>query len=80
MRHSKIAANHVADEAEKNNGYRPKIYTDFDSMISESGINILDIVTDTKTHHAFAIKAMNRGISVLTEKPMVFFHLKPAGK
>jgi|TARA_B100000131_G_scaffold139220_1_gene135520 predicted dehydrogenase len=82
MRHSDIAkleaicdlheeaANHVANEAEKNNGYRPKIYTDFDSMISESGIDILDIVTDTKTHHAFAIKAMNKGISVLTEKPM----------
>ena len=82
MRHSDIArltticdlhesaANHVADIAEKNNGFRPKIYTDFDSMIDDSGIDILDIVTDTKTHHSFAIKAMNKGISVLTEKPM----------
>ena len=30
---------------------------DFDLMIAESGIDILDIVTDTKTHHSFAIKA-----------------------
>lgn len=64
------AAKHVADIAEKNNGYRPKIYTDFDLMIAESGIDILDIVTDTKTHHSFAIKAMKKGIHVLTEKPM----------
>ena len=47
MRHSDVArltticdlhesaANHVADIAEKNNGFRPKIYTDFDSMIDD---------------------------------------------
>ena len=65
------SANHVASEVEAATGKRPKIYTDFDQMLTDiDGLAAIDITTDTRMHHSFAIAAMNAGVSVLTEKPM----------
>lgn len=47
------------------NGYR-----DFDEMLDKEQIDILDICLPTYLHADFAVKAMNRGIHVLTEKPL----------
>ena len=65
------AAEHVADEAEKNLGKRPKTYANFDEMIEEDGgLDAVDIVTSIEHHHVLALKAFEAGIHVAVEKPM----------
>lgn len=44
-------------------------YTDFDEMLEKEDLDILDICLPTYLHIEFAIKAMERGIHVLCEKP-----------
>lgn len=45
-------------------------YTDFDKMLAKEQIDILDICLPTYLHVDFAVKAMQRGINVLCEKPI----------
>ncbi|MBQ5970333.1 MAG: Gfo/Idh/MocA family oxidoreductase [Clostridia bacterium] len=45
-------------------------YTDFDEMLAKEQIDILDICLPTYLHVDFAVKAMQRGINVLCEKPI----------
>ena len=45
-------------------------YTDFDEMLANEKIDILDICLPTYLHADFAVKAMEKGINVITEKPM----------
>lgn len=47
-----------------------KAYVDFDQMLSQAALDILDICTPTYLHPDFAVKALNQGIHVLTEKPI----------
>ena len=49
-------------------------YTDFDEMLEKEKPDILDICLPTYLHADFAVKAMNKGIHVLCEKPV---SLKP---
>ena len=65
------AADHVASEAERLMGYRPSTYTDFTRMLNtEKNLDLIDIVTDTRMHHVFAIEALSAGVNVITEKPL----------
>ena len=65
------AAGHLAGEAEKGMGKRPKVYTSFDEMLErEKGLDAVDIVTDIASHHVFALKAFDAGVHVAVEKPM----------
>ena len=65
------AANTVALAVEEATGERPAVYTDFDRMLEEQKpLDAVDIVTDTRMHHVFAVKALDAGVNVLTEKPM----------
>jgi len=65
------AAEYVAGEAEKGLGKRPGIYTDFDEMLDQEGsIDAVNVVTDTSSHHALALKAFEAGKHVAVEKPM----------
>ena len=65
------AANHVATEIEDALGYRPKVYTDFNRMLDEERtLDAIDITTDTRMHHTFALAALQAGLHVMTEKPM----------
>ena len=65
------AAAHVASEAKELFGREPAIYTDFREMLDDAdGIDALDIVTDTRMHHEFAVGALDAGIHVFVEKPM----------
>ena len=64
------AAKHVAAKAEEIIGERPEVYTSLEEMLKNSDLDVLDIVTDTRTHHRFAIEAMEAGVNVMTEKPM----------
>ncbi len=45
-------------------------YLDFDDMLSREKPDILDICLPTYLHADFAVRALNRGIHVLTEKPI----------
>jgi predicted dehydrogenase len=64
------AAESVATDIEKATGERPKVYTDLNRMLDGAKLDALDIVTDTRMHHKFACAAFERGVHVLTEKPM----------
>lgn len=57
--------------AEQMEKYKNKhCYTDFDVMLKNEKIDILDICLPTYLHAEFAIKAMNMGINVICEKPV----------
>ncbi len=45
-------------------------YTNFDDMLKNEKLDILDICLPTYLHADFAIKAMEKGIHVITEKPI----------
>ncbi len=45
-------------------------YTDFDEMLDKEEIDILDITLPTFLHADFAVKALERGINVVSEKPV----------
>lgn len=45
-------------------------YTDFDDMLANEELDILDICLPTFLHVEYAIKAMEKGINVLCEKPI----------
>ncbi len=47
-----------------------RCYTDFDEMLEKEEIDILDICLPTYLHADFSIKAMEKGIDVLCEKPV----------
>ncbi len=63
-------ASTVADEISDATGFRPDIYTDFDDLLTNADLDGVAIVTSTPLHHIFALKAMNAGLHVITEKPM----------
>ena len=65
------SAEHVAGVAEAEFGLRPRIYTDFRAMLdAERGLDAVNIVTDTRMHHVFALDAFDAGLHVAVEKPM----------
>lgn len=45
-------------------------YTDFDEMLEREEIDVLDITLPTYMHADFAVKALERGIHVVSEKPI----------
>ena len=45
-------------------------YTDFDEMLEKEDVDILDICLPTFLHADFAVKAMEKGINVICEKPI----------
>ena len=45
-------------------------YTDFDDMLANEELDILDICLPTYLHADYSIKAMEKGINVLCEKPI----------
>ena len=63
-------ASAVAGEIGAATGKTPEICTDFDDMLANSDLDGVAIVTSTPMHHQFAIKAMEAGLHVITEKPM----------
>ena len=45
-------------------------YTDFDEMLANEEFDVIDICLPTYLHADFAVKAMEKGINVITEKPI----------
>jgi len=63
-------AKKLAEETFSLMGIRPRIYTSIDELLKDERVEALDIVTDPRTHHTIAIKAMEAGRHVLCEKPL----------
>lgn len=51
-------------------GITARKYTDFDEMMEKETFDILDITLPTYLHADFAVKALDRGIHVVSEKPI----------
>ncbi len=65
------SAEHVAGVAEAELGLKPRVYTDFRAMLeAERGLDAVNVVTDTRMHHVFALDAFDAGLHVAVEKPM----------
>lgn len=45
-------------------------YTNFDEMLEKEEVDIFDICLPTYPHADFSVKAMEKGINVICEKPM----------
>lgn len=45
-------------------------YTDFTTMVRETGPDLVIVTTKDSTHHEFIIKGLDMGCDVLTEKPL----------
>lgn len=45
-------------------------YTDFETMLNENELDIVDVCLPTFLHCEYALKAMERGINVVSEKPI----------
>lgn len=46
------------------------VYTDFDKMLKEVNADILVVTTTDSTHDEFVVKGLERGIKVISEKPL----------
>lgn len=58
----------VADDSDLPPGVR--VYEDFDKMLETETIDAVDITLPTPLHPKMSIKALERGVNVLCEKPM----------
>lgn len=59
---------YVLDVLEKYTGI--KTFTDYDTMLAQSGAETVVIATPTATHFSMAEKAIKRGLNVFCEKPL----------
>lgn len=48
-----------------------RVYTDFDQMIKETKPDTLIVTTTDATHEQYIIKGLEKGLTVITEKPFV---------
>ena len=48
----------------------PQVFTDFDKMLDEAGLDALIITSPNDTHYAYSVKALEAGLHVLCEKPL----------
>jgi predicted dehydrogenase len=46
-------------------------FTNFDEMLAKTKPDLLTVTTMDSTHHQFIIRALEKGVDVITEKPMV---------
>ncbi len=65
-----VAAESMADEAQRLLGRRPAVFTDLTGALADPAVEAVDIVTDPRTHHLIAIAALDSGRHVLCEKPL----------
>ena len=55
---------------EKAAGMNINLYADYDEMLEKESPDLVDVSTPTYIHKEYAIKALNKGINVICEKPM----------
>ncbi len=55
---------------EKAEGMNINLYSDYDEMLEKEKPDLVDVSTPTYIHKEYAIKALEKGINVICEKPM----------
>ena len=66
-----LAAEYVADVAQRELGERPAVFEDFAALLaSESSLDSVDVTTETSSHHTLTEAALGAGLHVIVEKPM----------
>jgi predicted dehydrogenase len=60
-----------AEAGRKLIGVECPTYTNFDEMLEKSKPDVVMVTTMDSTHHTFITRALEKGIDVITEKPMV---------
>ncbi|HEY0461224.1 MAG TPA: Gfo/Idh/MocA family oxidoreductase [Pyrinomonadaceae bacterium] len=60
-----------AEAARKLIGVEAPTFTNFEEMLARTKPDLLTVTTVDSTHHQFITKALEKGIDVITEKPMV---------
>ncbi|NNF32563.1 MAG: Gfo/Idh/MocA family oxidoreductase [Saprospiraceae bacterium] len=48
----------------------PNTYTDIDQLLNQENIDVLDIITQPETHLDLCLKAAERGIHIICQKPL----------
>ena len=66
----------LAKSVQQQYGYEQAI-SDFDQMLADPEIDVIDIVTPPFLHCAMAIKALKAGKHVICEKPLTGYFGKP---
>jgi predicted dehydrogenase len=46
------------------------VYDNIDELLEKEQLNFVDIITDVDTHHSFTVKAAQKGIDIICQKPM----------
>lgn len=64
------------DFVKKYMGVKCPVYTNFDEMLNEIKADYVIVTTVDSTHDEFIIKALDKGIDVITEKPMTTDEVK----
>ena len=65
--------NRTKDKAEAMNqkfGLSATVYNDYDALLKNETIDFVDIITDVDSHEMFTIMAAEKGIDVVSQKPM----------
>ncbi len=60
-----------AEAGKKLIGVECPTFTNFDEMLAKTKPDLLTVTTVDSTHHEFITRALEKGIDVITEKPMV---------
>lgn len=64
------SAQEKADMFEELFGVRPTIYSDHQTLISQAGVDAVDLCLPHGLHHSIAVDCMEGGLDVLCEKPL----------
>ena len=60
-----------ADEMARKYGI-PSVFTDYEAMIEQGGLQALVVATPDDTHHPIVMRALQAGLHVLCEKPLAW--------
>ncbi len=62
----------AAAQLEKHAGVRPPGYTDLDALLERESVDALAILSPAETHEAYLDAALEAGLHVLCEKPLIW--------
>jgi predicted dehydrogenase len=63
-------AGNLAGSGDVQLGRKVNVYSDFDALLADENVDLIDLCTPTTLHHVQAIAALKAGKHVLCEKPM----------
>ena len=64
------AAKSFAEEAAKQQGFKPKVYSKVEDMLEKENLDAVDVCTPHSDHHVIGVKCLDSGVNVMIEKPL----------